>query len=367
MAGKFYVKRFSDINLDDVFFDTLKTDYPGTPNSTGFVDWFSKKANNGDTALIFEDEFGIGAFIALKLEEEEIKLQGSIIPKEKRLKISTFRIAPRYQGQRIGEGAIGLVLWKWLPLDCTEVYLTVFEKQRDLISLFERFGFINRGYNLDEEYVYTKSRNQIDFTDPYKSFPFINSKFNKAGYVIIDDNYHDTMFAYSELAHNNNILQDSIRKSVTNGLTKIYVGGAAESTYNIGDPVLIYRRYTQGSGKRYRSCVTSFCVVTDIIQAKSNYKHLMSFDKLLKRIGNKSVFNQNELYNQYKNNRNVMVIELLYYGYFGAGNNVNMNWLDNNGYWATSGQYPTSVKLSLEQFKNVLREGKIDVQNVIVD
>lgn len=367
MAGRFYLKKFSNININDVFFDTLKTDYPGTSNSTGFVDWFNNKANNGATALVFEDELGIGAFIALKLEEEEIELQGSIIPKEKRLKISTFRIAPRYQGYRIGEGAIGLILWKWLPLNCSEVYLTVFQKQSTLISLFERFGFVNKGYNLNGECVYIKSRNKIDFSNPYKSFPFISSNLRKVGYVIIDDIYHDTMFAYSELANNKIVLQDSIGKSVTNGLTKIYVGGAAEAIYNIGDPVLIYRRYTQGSGKRYRSCITSYCVVTNIIQAKRNYVFFMSFDDLLKCIGNKSIFNKDELYKQYNNNRNLMVIELLYYGYFGAGNNVNMDWLDNNGCWSTIGQYPTSIQLSLEQFKKILKEGKIDVQNVIID
>ena len=30
MAGKFYLRKFSEINLDDSFFDTLKKDYPGS-------------------------------------------------------------------------------------------------------------------------------------------------------------------------------------------------------------------------------------------------------------------------------------------------------------------------------------------------
>ena len=29
MAGRFYLRKFADINLDDEFFDTLKADYPG--------------------------------------------------------------------------------------------------------------------------------------------------------------------------------------------------------------------------------------------------------------------------------------------------------------------------------------------------
>lgn len=366
MAGKFLLKKFAEIQLDDPFFDSLKADYPGTPNSTGFVDWFKKKSADGATALVFEDQVGVGAFVAIKNEEDKLELQGNTLPNKKRLKISTFRIAERYRRQRIGEGAIGLLLWKWQQSDTEEVYVTIFEKHFTLISQFERFGFKKCGVNLNGESVFIKSRNLIDFSDPYKSFPFIRDNFDYAGYIIIDDNYHDTMFAYSELA-NTVMLQDKIGNSVSNGLSKIYVGQARQSHYKIGEPVLIYRRYTQGTGKRYRSCVTSFCVVTDIIQAKSNNRYLMTFDELKNRISNKSVFSEDELLSKYTDFRNLMVIELLYYGYFGAGNNVNMDWLANNGFWAAQSQYPTEVRLTVAQFKKVLMEGNIDVSDVIVN
>lgn len=366
MAGRFSLKKFSDINLSDVFFDSLKADYPGTASSTGFVEWFRRKADSGATALVFEDEEGIGAFVALKNEEESIKLQTGSLPVKKRMKISTFRIAERYRRQRIGEGAIGLLLWKWQQSGLEEIYVTVFEKHDTLIAQLKRFGFLNQGRNLNEEYVYVKSRTRIDFSDPYKSFPFLKSSFAYAGYIIIDDNYHDTMFAYSELANTVN-LQTKIGGSVSNGLSKIYVGQAQQINHKIGEPVLVYRRYTQGTGKRYRSCVTSFCVVTDVIQAKRNNRYLMTFEQLKQRIGNKSVFDEKELMQKYTNFKNVTIEELLYYGYFGAGNNVNMDWLANHGYWALPNQYPTEVRLSVNQFKNILAEGNIDVSNVIVD
>ena len=53
----------------------------------------------------------------------------------------------------------------------------------------------------------------------------------------------------------------------------------------------------------------------------------MTFEELKKRIGNKSVFDEAELLRQYSTFRNLTITEMLYYGYFGAGNNVNMNWL----------------------------------------
>lgn len=366
MAGKFSLKKFADINLDDEFFDSLKADYPGTENSTGFIDWFAKKAKDGATALVFEDEIGVGAFVVLKIEDEEIELEDIVLPKMQRLKISTFRISERYRRQRIGEGAIGLLLWKWIQLKCAEVYVTVFDKHTTLISQFERFGFQKCGVNLNGENVLIKSRNRIDFSDPYKAFPFIKDDFDYAGYIIIDDYYHDTMFAYSELA-NMASLQSEISSSVSNGLSKIYVGKASKPNHKIGEPVLVYRRYTQGTGKRYRSCITSYCVVTDVIQAKINNRYLMSFDELKQRIGNKSVFDESELQKQYYDYSNVTVVEMLYYGYFGAGNNVNMDWLDRQGCWAGQGQYPTEVHLTANQFKKVLMEGNVNVSNVIIN
>lgn len=65
MAGKFKRKLFSEIKLDDPFFDSLKSDYPGTSSSTGFIEWFNRKAAEGKKALVFEDHQGIGAFINL--------------------------------------------------------------------------------------------------------------------------------------------------------------------------------------------------------------------------------------------------------------------------------------------------------------
>lgn len=366
MAGRFSLKKFADINLNDKFFDSLKADYPGTENSTGFIEWFVKKAESGATALVFEDEIGVGAFVVLKIEEEKIELQSANLPKMERLKISTFRISERYRRQRIGEGAIGLILWKWLQLKCDEVYVTVFDKHTTLITQFERFGFKKCCVNLNGENVFIKSRKKIDFSNPYKAFPFIKDGFDYAGYIIIDDFYHDTMFAYSELA-NTATLPLEISSSVSNGLSKIYVGQAPNINHKVGEPVLVYRRYTQGTGKRYRSCITSYCVVTDVIQAKINNKYLMSFDDLKQCIGNKSVFNESELQKQYNEYWNVTVVEMLYYGYFGAGNNVNMDWLDRQGCWADQGQYPTEVHLTTNQFKKVLMEGKVNVSNVIIN
>lgn len=368
MAGKFLFKKFSEIDLSDTFFDSLKADYPGNANSTGFFDWFNKKSDAGSTALVFDDDEGLGAFVYLKDENETIELDGGrILPAMPRIKIGTLRLAERYRGQRLGEGAIGLVLWHWQKSKVQEIYVTVFEKHETLIMLFERFGFQLAGTNHNGERVYIRSRNSIDYSDPYKSFPFVNPAFSKAGYLIVNDVYHDTLFPYSELSRT---LQESVGLAVANGLCKMYVGAQfSRPHYQTGEPVLIYRRHTQQDGQkpRYKSCVTSFSIVNDVIMVKTNNRCHISFEELKSRMGNKSVFDEREMKIKYDNDKNLVVIELLYYGYFGEGNNVNMDWLDSNGYWAGTNEYPANVQLTPEQFKAILREGNVDVQNVIIN
>jgi len=98
---------------------------------------------------------------------------------------------------------------------------------------------------------------------------------------------------------------------------------------------------------------------------KTNNRKLMSFEALCERIGNKSVFDENELRVRYESDKNVVVIELLYYGYFGAGNNINNAWLLDNGYF--TGAYPATIEVSPVQFIEILREGDVDVSDVIID
>lgn len=103
MEGIFSLKRFSDINLNDPFFDTLKEDYPIGGEVKPFVEWFQEKASQGRTALVFEDDFGLGAFVCIKDETESITLRDAVLPKKTRCKITTIKIAERFRGQRSGK------------------------------------------------------------------------------------------------------------------------------------------------------------------------------------------------------------------------------------------------------------------------
>lgn len=367
MAGKFEFKKFCDINIDDPFFNSLKLDYPADDTNIGFEAWFSKKGIEGAEALVFKDDDGLGAFICLKDENESIPLKEKILPINSRKKISTLFIAERYRRQRLGEGALGLALWEWQKSSQNEIYITVFEKHKLLIKQLEIFGFQLVGHNLNGECVYLKSRFDIDYSTPYKSFPFINPNFKKAGYLIVNDYYHDTLFPYSELSRT---FQEQLSLSVSNGMSKIYIGNQFKLPhYQIGEPIFIYRKYTKKDGQKpkYKSCLTSFCIVSNVLQVKLNHKKLMSLEELLEKIGNKSVFDKEDLAAKYQNDKNLMIIEMLYYGYFGSGNNVNQAWLSENDLWSLPDVYPTEVHLRPDQLQKILQKGDIDVSNVIIN
>ena len=357
MPGGFGPRRFSELNLSDDFFDSLKVDYPE------FEDWFLRKSACGAEALTAEGEGGgIGAFVYLKQEDEPIELSDRIIPARPRLKIGTLKVATEAQGERLGEGAIGLALWQWRDTGFDEVYVTVFEKHAPLVGMLGRFGFVRVGYKANGEAVYLKDKRALDCSDPHLCFPFVNPGFATANLLVVEDKYHDELFPYSELAHE---LQDEFRSSAANGITKVYVGASQVAT-RPGNPILIYRKYTGDQGRPgYKSVVTSYCVVTNVVQFKSAGSEMKSFNEFRNFIKNKSVFTDQELQQWYRKS-NLTVVEMVYLGYFGAGHNVNYMWLKDNGYW-DGNAYPHQFEYTKAQFLEILTKGGVQLEDVVVD
>lgn len=213
------------------------------------------------------------------------------------------------------------------------------------------------------ECVYIKDRRHLDFSDPCKAFPFLSRDIQHAGCLAIDMDYHDTMFAASELA---NTIQERVDISVANGLKKVYIGSPYSLSFNVGDPVFIFRRYTGSQGKpAYKSCITSYCIATRIEKVKDYGKPLMTYEQYRHFIGNKSVYDEYQLRTKYDTSKSLTVIELLYYGYFGAGNNISWSWLNDNDCWP--GGHPMSLRFNREHIDKIMRKGNVDVENVIIN
>ena len=355
MAGKFEWHKFSEVNLEDPFFDSLKADY------VEFLDWFKRKSDAGEYALVFHDEQGVGAFVYLKRENEAIELLDKTLPAIPRVKIGTLRLAERFRGLRLGEGALGVSLWKWRDDKLDEIYVTVFERHMELISLFERFGFKSIGINGRGERVYLKSRKSIDYTDPYAAFPFVRPNFSKAGLIPIYEKFHDRLFPYSELKVKRREIEE---ETAGNGITKVYIGTPYTAMhYEVGEPVGIYRIYEGETGKTYKSAVTSYCTITKMDIIKNRGKATVSLSEFINNAGNKTVFSPEELTTIYEQD-NVVMLELIYNGFFGRGHNVIHRDLKDQGLFEA---HPYNLDYTEEQFIKILEMGDVDVQNVIID
>lgn len=356
MAGDFKWVKFSDIDLHDVFFDSLKAEYEE------FSDWYQRKSSSGAQALVSKDEQGVTSFLYLKEESEEILLSDGNLPPTQRIKIGTFKIDQRLTGIRQGEGTLGIALWNWQKSMAKEIYVTVFPKQVLLINMLRKFGFKHVGDNPRGEWVFIKSRDQIDFSTPYSSFPFIDSSFSEACLLPIEDEYHDKLFPYSELYRNE---LDVEAVTAGNGVSKVFIGFPAGMVfYASRSPLLVYRKYNGSGKKTYNSVITSFCTVTRVLTVKSNGIALLDIDSFLAQAGNKAIFSTDELVRLYEIKSSLVLIEMVYNGFLGKGNNVNHHWLNENGLMPA---HPYQVRYSPAQFARILEKGKVNVQNVIIN
>lgn len=354
MAGAYKWRLLSECDINDPFFDSLKYDYPE------FENWYLKKAREEKQAFTYIDENGLGAFVMLKFDEvETIQMQNGKLPTCKRLKISTLKLSDRVQGNRLGEGAIGIALWNWLESDDEEIYVTVYDKHMKLIEMLKKFGFILAGYNPNNDGIYVRSKKEIDFSTPYTSFPFINQNQNEFALLPIDEKWHDKLFPYSELK---NTKQETEEFAAANGMTKTYLFFPySEPVYKENQPILIYRKFA-GENKKFKSVITSYGTIVRCIKIKQNYVEYMALEDYKVLVGKKSVFSSEEIESFYSQ-RNLYVLEIVYDHAFGEGNNVNYFTLKNNGIWKDG--HPFQAMYSMSDFKSILSYAKQNIGKLI--
>lgn len=271
-----------------------------------------------------------------------------------------MKLSDNVQGNRLGEGAIGIALWNWLESDDEEIYVTVFDKHQKLIEMLKKFGFVFGGYNIRKEGVYLRSKKNIDFSTPYSSFPFIDKNQNEFSVLPIDAKWHDRLFPYSELK---NTKQETEEFSAANGMTKTYICFAWKTPiYKPNQPIMIYRKYEGDKGKTYKSVVTSYGTVVKFETIKKDSISYKSFEEYKHIVGNKSVFTEKEIESFYSS-KNLYVLELVYDHAFGEGNNVNHYNLNKRGIWAEC--YPYQAIYSMEDFQTILRMANQNIEKLI--
>lgn len=344
-------KKFSEINLEDEFFDSLKEDYPG------FDEWFNKKAQKGESAFVLDDK-GIIGLLYLKEESDEDTSITPILKKKRRLKVGTFKIEAH--GTKLGERFIKIIIDEIFRNDYEEAYVTIFKKHDALIKLLLKYGFEYYGIKKSKaglENVYIKRLNKIS-GDILLDYPKIDIRNNNKFMLSIKPEFHTRMFPNSQLkTEKNHVVEDT---PFTNSIQKIYLSGASNlNMYQKGDVIVIYRTADKGKTAEYSSVATSICVIEKI-------KHISEFkdyDEFYKYCSKHSVFNEAELKYFWKVKKYKYVIKMLYNLALPKRpirqELIEKVGLDRNERWV-------AVPLSDNEFKKILELGEVN-ESFIID
>lgn len=346
-------KQFKEVDLSDPFFDSLKSDYKE------FVDWFNKKAS--EYAYVFRGSRGeIDGFLYLKSEDEVVSDVTPALPHKRRLKVGTFKINPH--GTRLGERFMKKIFDHAISENVEEIYVTAFEKHKELINLFLAYGFEEKAEKLTSngsELVLARNL-RAPYIDVEKSYPIVRLGGSNIFLLALYPEWHTRLLPDSILkTENASIVQDV---SHSNSIHKVYLTslrGVEKARH--GDVLLIYRTAPKGSHApaHYVSVATSVCVLEE-------YRTIQSFstkEEFLDYCAPYSVFSDEELDGFWRTKKYEHVIRFTYNIALPkrVTRQVMMEeiGLDGNERWGF-------MPLTSEQFIEIIRRGMVD-ESLIVD
>jgi len=291
---------FGRLDLSDEFFASLKEDYPD------FVTWFNRKAD--ENAYVCLSEGKLIALLYLKLEGEA-EDYGNIsppLPRMRRLKIGTFKVA--LNGFRLGERFLKIVFDNALRLRVDEIYVTIFDRrieQQRLMNLFEEYGFRFHGHKNGPggaERVYVRSfARGADRSSPKLTYPFFSAQ-ARPFIVPIYPQYHTELFPDSILRTESpaDFVENEPHR---NAISKVYISRSVERDLDSGDVIVFYR-----TGGYHRGVVTTIGIVENTVD---NIGSEADFMRLCRK---RSVFDDQELsrFWNYRRNNRPFIVNFLY-------------------------------------------------------
>lgn len=345
---------FGNINIDDVFFDSLKSDYPG------FKEWFNKKSD--ESAYICKAGNNIVAFLYLKFEDDGSERYDDINPRfypKRRLKIGTFKVG--LNGFKLGERFLKIIFDNAVRFRVEEIYLTIFSKttgQEMLMRLIEDYGFhchgIKRGIG-DEEKVYVRDfSKKADASNPKLTFPFISGKSNIFLSAIYPE-YHTDLFPDSIL--NTESPSDYVENEpFRNAIAKVFISRSIERNLKSGDLIIFYR-----TGGYYKGVITTIGIVENTIT------NIPSETKFIELCRKRSVFGKEELIKHWNYNHNYrpFIVNFLYA--YSFPKRINLENLIKHGIVKDFNSAPRGfMPISKDQFQTIIKLTQTD-ESIIID
>ena len=139
-----------NLDLQDAFFDSLKSEYPE------FQNWWKKIANR-DVYVNMNNEGKINALLILKIEANERIDCNPALNFNRVLKICTIKVADQVRGLNIGKIFLQLAFDFAEHNNIEDIYFTHFCKEKDsFVDFVHNFGFNKYGTNSRGESVFVK-------------------------------------------------------------------------------------------------------------------------------------------------------------------------------------------------------------------
>lgn len=336
---------FGDLNIDDSFFDSLKNDYPE------FIDWYNRKSQ--EEVYSYKEDNKLLGLLFLK-HEDETESYSDIVPmmtKNKKLKISTFKVA--VSGRKVGERFMKIIFDQAIHSKVDEIYVTVYNnsKQKEsLIHYLENYGFEYFGLKKEKELVFVRNMTpQFNNTIPTKSYPYINV--NADSFILaIKPEFHTFLLPDSILQREK--YQEN-HLPVEYAIKKMYISGAGwKEKPKIGDNIIFYRTKPESDNVNayYSNVLTSGGVVTKIIKP-SNISELINVTR------GQTVYTEKEIFDYYSNKiANAYVIEFLFS--YTLGKKLNHTFCLENGIlddWVRG-----VLKIDNDAFRKILKLGLVE-------
>lgn len=350
MSEVISLKKFSDVDIKDAFFDTLRADYDG------FNEWFNKKALEGESAYVQYSDGQLQAFLYLKDETGSLTDVEPSRPECKRLKVGTFKIDAHKT--KLGERFVKKITDTAIYNGYEEVYVTIYAKHEGLVRLLKKYGFEEVGKK-KEELVLVKDMKKLT-GDLVKDFPLMDVKKKKKYVLSIYPKYHTRLFPDSIL-HNEQVSKEELIKDVsyTNSIHKIYLCFMPQTAQlKKGDLVAIYRTNDGQGPARFRSVITSVCQIEEV-RTKSDFSDVEEF---INYTNYYSIFDKNELTQWFKKN-DLVVLKMTY--------NIALSKRVTRGFLLDEVGIPADIywgffELTDDQFNAILKKGEVN-ENIIIN
>lgn len=346
-------KKIGELNVHDEFFDSLRESYGGIE----FDNWLNRKSQE-DAYVCYLGE-DLKAFLYLKQESEEENYSDidPILPRKKRLKIGTFKVA--MNGLKLGERFLKIAFDNAINMNVDEIYVTIFDSDANdlpkqaLVKQLCDFGFLRWGTKGNGEGVYVRDMAKVfNNKDPKHSFPLFN-RYSDTYICPIYPSYHTSLLPDSIL-NNESPYDFQENKPFRNAITKVYISRSIFRDLKRGDNIIFYR-----TGGLYQGVITTIGVVNRVLHPDT----LESFKDCCKR---RTIFTDSELEQHWNYNRKYrpFVVEFLYV-YSLPLPKVNLKALCDEGILSLSDMPRGFYLISHGNFNKILKMTRTDLRYVV--